>query len=68
MAKHHLRVEAYGTVDEANAILGLCRLQLNENMDDVLGRIQNDLFDCGADLATPLMENLNTPCACQKPK
>ena len=61
VAKHHLRVEAYGTVDEANAILGLCRLQLDGDLDAALGRIQNDLFDCGADLATPITENPDYP-------
>ena len=61
VAKHHLRVEAYGTVDEANAILGLCRLHLEADLDAMLSRIQNDLFDCGADLATPIMENPEYP-------
>ena len=52
-AKHDLRVEAYGTVDEANATIGLCRLHAEGELDAILGRIQNDLFDLGADLATP---------------
>lgn len=47
------RVEAYGTVDEANAALGLCRLHADGEDDEQLARIQNDLFDLGADLATP---------------
>lgn len=48
------RVEAYGAVDEANAALGLCRLHAkDDDDDDRLARIQNDLFDMGADLATP---------------
>jgi len=51
--KHDLRVEAYGTVDEANAVIGLARLQTEGEADAMLGRIQNDLFDLGADLATP---------------
>ncbi|MDE2228571.1 MAG: cob(I)yrinic acid a,c-diamide adenosyltransferase [Alphaproteobacteria bacterium] len=51
--KQHLRVAAYGTVDEANAALGLARLHTTDNIDTMLGRIQNDLFDVGADLATP---------------
>jgi cob(I)alamin adenosyltransferase len=55
--KQALRVEAYGTVDEANAAIGLARLHMGappdvEN-DAMLGRIQNDLFDLGADLCTP---------------
>lgn len=53
--KHHLRVEAYGTVDEANAVLGLARLHTSGDpeSDAMLARIQNDLFDLGADLCTP---------------
>ena len=49
------RVRAYGEVDELNSIIGLVRLHLeNLNLDAMLMRIQNDLFDLGADLATPL--------------
>ena len=53
--KHALRVAAYGDVDETNACLGLARLhtQDDESLDPLLARIQNDLFDLGADLATP---------------
>jgi cob(I)alamin adenosyltransferase len=51
--KHSLRVEAYGTVDEANAAIGLARLHAKDDADAMLGRIQNDLFDLGADLCTP---------------
>ena len=51
--KHDLRVAAYGTVDEANAVLGLARLHSRDEMDAMLNRIQNDLFDLGADLAVP---------------
>jgi cob(I)alamin adenosyltransferase len=53
--KHALRVEAYGTVDEANATIGLCRLHSRDraDADAMLARIQNDLFDLGADLCTP---------------
>src|SRR5262245_39885697 len=57
VAKHDLRVDAYGTVDEANAVLGLARLHASENLDRILARIQNDLFDLGADLCTPIDEN-----------
>lgn len=55
VAKDDLRVEAYGTVDEANAALGLARLQCADlpDIDAQLGRIQNDLFDLGADLCVP---------------
>jgi cob(I)alamin adenosyltransferase len=51
--KHALRVEAYGTVDEANSVIGIARLHLEGEADAMLGRIQNELFDLGADLATP---------------
>ena len=53
--KHDLRVEAYGTVDEANSAIGVARLHTGgmEKLDAMLFRIQNDLFDLGADLATP---------------
>ena len=53
--KHDTRVEAYGSVDEANAALGLVRLhmKLGGPLDVMMSRIQNDLFDLGADLCTP---------------
>ena len=50
------RVEAYGTVDETNATIGLARLHATGDMDAALSRIQNDLFDLGADLCRPKME------------
>ena len=53
VAKHALCVAAYGTVDEANAVIGLARLHTRGEADDMLARIQNDLFDLGADLCTP---------------
>src|SRR5262245_27309463 len=62
VAKHDPRVEAYGTVDEANSVIGLARHAINSaalggepyhQADAMLGRIQNDLFDLGADLCTP---------------
>lgn len=53
VAKHDLRVAAYGTVDEANATIGLVRLHTDDKVDTILARIQNDLFDLGADLCTP---------------
>jgi len=61
VAKHDPRVEAYGTTDEANAVIGLARAaiertvrndELRRHVDDMLKRIQNDLFDLGADLCT----------------
>ncbi len=53
--KHDLRVAAYGTVDETNAAIGVVRVHLADatELDAMLGRIQNDLFDLGADLAVP---------------
>jgi cob(I)alamin adenosyltransferase len=55
--KHALRVAAYGMVDEANAAIGIGRLHVNTGADAeadaMLGRIQNDLFDLGADLCAP---------------
>ena len=51
--KHDLRVAAYGTVDEANAAIGLARLHTTGAADEMLARIQNDLFDLGADLCVP---------------
>jgi cob(I)alamin adenosyltransferase len=51
--KQALRVEAFGTVDEANAAVGLARLHAPAAADAMLARIQNDLFDLGADLCTP---------------
>lgn len=55
VAKHADRVAAYGEVDELNATIGLIRLETAgiPDVDAMLGRIQNDLFDLGADLATP---------------
>ncbi|RFC62450.1 cob(I)yrinic acid a,c-diamide adenosyltransferase [Fulvimarina endophytica] len=51
--KDDLRVETYGTVDELNAVIGLARLHSEGAMDEMLATIQNELFDLGADLATP---------------
>ena len=61
VAKHDLRVAAYGTVDEANAVLGIARAEIARaeesdalaGADAILSRVQNDLFDVGADLCTP---------------
>tara|TARA_R110002020_G_scaffold64502_5_gene171170 strand:+ start:4265 stop:4837 length:573 start_codon:yes stop_codon:yes gene_type:complete len=59
--KHDLRVDAYGTVDETNSTIGLVRLHTTGmvELDAMLARIQNDLFDLGADLANP--EILDNP-------
>jgi cob(I)alamin adenosyltransferase len=55
--KHALRIEAIGAVDEANAAIGMARLQTGSHAqagpDTMLGRVQNDLFDLGADISTP---------------
>jgi cob(I)alamin adenosyltransferase len=53
VAKHDPRVAAYGGVDEANAAIGLARLHTRGAADAMLARIQNDLFDLGADLCRP---------------
>ena len=56
VAKYDLRVEAYGTVDETNAVIGLARMHTktaDPQLDAMLARIQNDLFDLGADLCVP---------------
>ncbi|MGB0844188.1 MAG: cob(I)yrinic acid a,c-diamide adenosyltransferase [Alphaproteobacteria bacterium] len=60
VAKHSLRVDAYGYVDEANATLGVARLHSansHEQIDAILAAMQNDLFDVGADLCVPEQEN-----------
>jgi cob(I)alamin adenosyltransferase len=54
--KHSARIAAYGTVDETNACIGMARVHLggtSPDVDQILGRIQNDLFDLGADLTVP---------------
>ena len=54
--KHSLRIAAYGTVDETNAAIGMARLHVrgaHPDVDAMLARIQNDLFDLGADLCVP---------------
>ncbi|MBE7635633.1 cob(I)yrinic acid a,c-diamide adenosyltransferase [Sneathiella sp. P13V-1] len=63
VAKDDARVEAYGDVDELNAIVGVARLHTSElpDADAMLSRIQNDLFDLGADLCTPEEENPKYP-------
>ena len=56
VSKYDLRVEAYGTLDETNAAIGLARLRTRDgppSLDAMLARIQNDLFDLGADLCYP---------------
>ena len=57
VSKAHLRIQAYGTVDETNAVLGLVRLHTTaetfSKLDTMLARIQNELFDLGADLCVP---------------
>ena len=56
VAKHSMRVTAYGTSDELNSFVGVARLVCEGEMDAALMRIQNDLFDLGADLCRPDME------------
>jgi cob(I)alamin adenosyltransferase len=54
VVKHDLRVSTFGTVDEANAHIGLARQGIDSKSDAMLLRIQNDLFDLGADLSRPI--------------
>ncbi len=61
VAKSSTRVASYGDVDEANSILGIVRLYLDRPEQEILARIQNDLFDVGADLCTPIEENPQYP-------
>jgi len=56
VAKHAMRVTAYGTSDELNCFVGVARLEASGDVDAALSRIQNDLFDLGADLCRPDME------------
>src|ERR1700761_5316140 len=53
LPKHSLRIQAFGTVDETNAAIGLARLHTEGKVDAMLARIQNALFDLGADLCVP---------------
>lgn len=62
VSKHSPRIAAYGTVDETNALIGVARTHLgpaHQDVDAILSRIQNDLFDLGADLCAP--ERNDTP-------
>ena len=54
VTKHDLRVRTFGTVDEVNAHIGLARQGIDNKSDAILSRIQNDLFDLGADLSRPI--------------
>ncbi|MEU7021669.1 cob(I)yrinic acid a,c-diamide adenosyltransferase [Streptomyces sp. NPDC046203] len=62
-AKTDLRISAYADANEANAVIGtaLALGQLDEEVAAVLGRVQNDLFDVGADLSTPVVEDPKYP-------
>jgi len=53
VSKDHYRIKAYGTVDELNSILGIVRIKASSKIKKIISDIQNDLFDLGADLATP---------------
>jgi len=60
VAKTAARIEAIGAVDETNSAIGIARLDTEGDLDAMLGRIQNDLFDLGADLSMPGMERSET--------
>ena len=59
VSKHARRPSAFGDIDEANSVIGLARLHCADNAkaDAMLARVQNDLFDLGADIATPETDN-----------
>jgi cob(I)alamin adenosyltransferase len=61
--KYDLRIAAYGTIDETNAAIGVARLHTRDDaaLDAALSRIQNDLFDVGADLCTPVKDGGKGP-------
>jgi cob(I)alamin adenosyltransferase len=64
LRKDDIRVEAYGAIDETNAAIGVARLAIearDKSLDDMLARIQNDLFDLGAELATPVVPDKPAP-------
>src|SRR5450631_3301743 len=64
VAKFDLRIAAYGTVDETNAVIGVARVELGQAappVPEMLARIQNDLFDLGADLCVPEREDAAPP-------
>ena len=61
VSKYSHRPVAYGAVDEANAAIGLARVESSNGMDELLSRVQNDLFDIGADLCTPYEEDPKHP-------
>ncbi|RDB44087.1 cob(I)yrinic acid a,c-diamide adenosyltransferase [Halomonas sp. DQ26W] len=61
VAKHDRRVEAFGTVDETNAIIGVAQLHAEGELQQVLATVQNDLFDVGADLCTPEQDDPKYP-------
>jgi cob(I)alamin adenosyltransferase len=65
VAKHDLRVAAYGAVDEANAAIGVARLEASGEAAQMLRRIQNDLFDLGADLCRPIADGVEALRICQ---
>ena len=56
VSKDNIRIKAYGTVDELNSILGVLNIQANATLKKIISEIQNDLFDLGADLATPIQQ------------
>lgn len=63
VSKDCARIDAYGSVDEANSVIGIARLTARGMADDMLARIQNDMFDLGADLATPAKADTEDPFA-----
>ena len=55
VSKDNIRIKAYGSIDELNSILGIVRQSISKKKMKIIAEIQNDLFDLGADLATPII-------------
>ena len=55
VSKDNIRIRAYGSIDELNSILGIVRQSISKKNINIIAEIQNDLFDLGADLATPII-------------
>ena len=57
VSKDNIRIRAYGTIDELNSILGVVKHHVSKKLIKIVSEIQNDLFDLGADLATPISKS-----------
>jgi cob(I)alamin adenosyltransferase len=61
VSKDNIRIRAYGTIDELNSILGVVKHHVSKKLTKIVSEIQNDLFDLGADLATPISKSPKFP-------